>query len=79
MEREGAEAPGRGPRLEARTSFYGTDDPSCRAFPPGRPGSNPNKPPGGSGQICASSVPFRFAKGDAERSERRGMPGADGG
>ena len=57
MEREGAEAPGRGPTLEARTSFYGTDDPSCRAIPREGPAATPNKTPGGSGQICASSVP----------------------
>ena len=49
MEREGAEVPALGPRLEARTSFYGTEDPSCRAIPREGPAAIPNNTPGGSG------------------------------
>ena len=39
-------SPALGPKLEARTSFYGTEDPSCRAVPREGPGSNPEQPTG---------------------------------
>ena len=43
MEREGAEVPVPGPKLEARASSYGPDDPALPGHPPGRPGSNPEQ------------------------------------
>ena len=40
MEREGAEVPVPGPRLEARASSYGPEDPGRRAFLQEGPAAN---------------------------------------
>ena len=41
MEREGAEVPALGPKLEARASAYGPEDPALPGVPDGTPGSKP--------------------------------------
>ena len=43
MEREGAEVPALGPKLEARASAYGPEDPALPGVPDGTPGSNPKQ------------------------------------
>ena len=43
MEREGAEDPALGPKLEARASAYGPEDPMLPGVPEGTPGSEPEK------------------------------------
>ena len=40
MEREGAEVPALGPKLEARASAYGPEDPALPGVPDGTPGSD---------------------------------------
>ncbi len=74
MEREGAEVPVPGPRLEARTCLYGTEDPSCRAFhKKARQQPRKNHRVGADIQTRLSSSPFG-TKGDAsKRSEIAGV------
>ena len=83
MEREGAEVPAPGRTLEARTSFYGTEDPSCRTFHPEGPAATPNKPTGWERAYLRVRKQTPLSQGERGREQakrdRRGMPGADAG
>ncbi len=54
MEREGAEVPRRDRGSRRGPVFTGPKTLRCRTFHPEGPAATPNKPPGGSGHICAS-------------------------